>query len=135
LMDRNVLGENQHGWAGRLPDPAALTPAPETAISVQDVTKSFGGHTVLEGVTFDIPRGRTSAVLGPSGTGKSVLLNVIIGLMRPEHGQVYIDDEPIVGITHREILRIRHKFGVMFQDGALFGSMDVSDNIATPMRQ
>src|SRR5699024_9335919 len=55
--------------------------------------------------------------------------------MRPERGQIYIDDEPIVGISHRDILRIRHKFGVMFQDGALFGSMDVYDNIAFPMRE
>ena len=135
LMRKNTLGENRHGWAGQLPDPTSGIFRPEAAISVQDVTKRFGEHTVLEGVTFDIPRGQTSAVLGPSGTGKSVLLNVIIGLMRPEQGQVYIDDEPIVGISHRDILRIRHKFGVMFQDGALFGSMDVYDNIAFPMRE
>lgn len=128
-------GQHRHGWAGQLPSTESPAARPETAISVRDVTKTFGDHTVLEGISFDIPRGKTSAVLGPSGTGKSVLLNVIIGLLRPEHGQVYIDDEPIVGITHREILRIRHKFGVMFQDGALFGSMDVYDNIAFPMRE
>jgi phospholipid/cholesterol/gamma-HCH transport system ATP-binding protein len=99
------------------------------------VTKRFGSHTVLKDVTFDVPRGKISAVLGPSGTGKSVLLKNIIGLLRPEEGQIYIDGEPIVGIRHKEMLRIRRKFGVLFQDGALFGSMDIFDNIAFPLRE
>jgi phospholipid/cholesterol/gamma-HCH transport system ATP-binding protein len=105
----------------------------DVAISVQGVTKRFGSHTVLEDISFDVPRGRTSAVLGPSGTGKSVLLKVIIGLLRPEAGQVYIDGEPIVGVPERDVMRIRRKFGVLFQDGALFGSMSLYDNIAFPM--
>jgi len=108
---------------------------PDVVISVQEVTKRFGAHTVLEDITFDIPRGRISAVLGPSGTGKSVLLNTIIGLMRPEAGQVYVDGEPIVGVPHHDVMRIRRKFGVLFQDGALFGSMDIYDNIAFPLRE
>jgi phospholipid/cholesterol/gamma-HCH transport system ATP-binding protein len=94
--------------------------APEDAvISIQGVTKRFGSHTVLEDISFDVPRGRTSAVLGPSGTGKSVLLKTVIGLLRPEEGQVYIDGEPMVGVREKEVLRIRRKFGVLFQDGAL----------------
>jgi phospholipid/cholesterol/gamma-HCH transport system ATP-binding protein len=105
----------------------------DVAISVQGVTKRFGSHTVLENISFDVPRGRTSAVLGPSGTGKSVLLKVIIGLLRPEAGQVYIDGEPIVGVPEKDVMRIRRKFGVLFQDGALFGSMSLYDNIAFPM--
>jgi phospholipid/cholesterol/gamma-HCH transport system ATP-binding protein len=105
----------------------------DVAISVQGVTKRFGSHTVLEDISFDVPRGRTSAVLGPSGTGKSVLLKVIIGLLRPEAGQVYIDGEPIVGVPEKDVMRIRRKFGVLFQDGALFGSMSLYDNIAFPM--
>ncbi len=107
----------------------------DIVISVQGVTKRFGHHTVLEDVTFDIPRGKISAVLGPSGTGKSVLLSTIIGLMRPEEGQVYVDGEPIVGVPHRDVMRIRRKFGVLFQDGALFGSMSIYDNIAFPLRE
>jgi phospholipid/cholesterol/gamma-HCH transport system ATP-binding protein len=107
----------------------------DVAISVQGVTKRFGSHTVLEDISFDVPRGRTSAVLGPSGTGKSVLLKVIIGLLRPEAGQVYIDGEPIVGVRERDVMRIRRKFGVLFQDGALFGSMSLYDNIAFPMAE
>ncbi|HUE58339.1 MAG TPA: ATP-binding cassette domain-containing protein [Acidimicrobiales bacterium] len=99
------------------------------------MTKRFGNNTVLKDITFDVPRGKITAVLGPSGTGKSVLLKNIIGLLRPEEGQIYIDGEPIVGIAHKELLRIRRKFGVLFQDGALFGSMDIFDNIAFPLRE
>ncbi|MGH9058434.1 MAG: ABC transporter ATP-binding protein, partial [Acidimicrobiales bacterium] len=107
----------------------------KTVVSIQGVTKQFGSHRVLDDITFDVPRGRTTAVLGPSGTGKSVLLKVIIGLLRPEAGQVYIDGEPLVGIPEKDLLRIRRKFGVLFQDGALFGSMSLYDNIAFPMRE
>ena len=110
-------------------------PVLDAVISLRGVTKRFGSHTVLKDITFDVPRGQITAVLGPSGTGKSVLLKNIIGLLRPEEGQIYIDGEPIVGIRHKEMLRIRRKFGVLFQDGALFGSMDIFDNIAFPLRE
>jgi phospholipid/cholesterol/gamma-HCH transport system ATP-binding protein len=107
--------------------------ASDAVISIQGITKSFGRHTVLQDITFDVPRGKTSAVLGPSGTGKSVLLKVVIGLLQPEAGQVYIDGDPIVGVREKEVLRIRRKIGVLFQDGALFGSMNLFDNIAFPL--
>lgn len=110
-----------------------VPPASDAVISIQGITKRFGNHTVLEDITFDIPRGKTSAVLGPSGTGKSVLLKTIIGLLQPEAGQVYIDGDPIVGVREKEVLRIRRKIGVLFQDGALFGSMNLFDNIAFPL--
>lgn len=120
-------------------DPDTLHEAPpagsDAVIALRHVTKRFGSHTVLKDLTFDIPRGKISAVLGPSGTGKSVLLKNIIGLLRPEEGQIYVDGEPIVGIRHKDMLRIRRKFGVLFQDGALFGSMDIFDNIAFPLRE
>jgi phospholipid/cholesterol/gamma-HCH transport system ATP-binding protein len=106
---------------------------PEAVISIQGITKRFGNHTVLEDITFDVPRGKTSAVLGPSGTGKSVLLKCLIGLLTPEAGQVYVDGEPIVGVREREVMRIRRKLGVLFQDGALFGSMNLYENIAFPL--
>lgn len=108
-------------------------PPADVAISVQHVTKRFGPHTVLDDISFDVPRGRISAVLGPSGTGKSVLLKVIIGLLTPEEGQVYIDGEQVVGVPEHKLMRIRRKFGVLFQDGALFGSMSLFDNIAFPL--
>lgn len=114
---------------------AGPQPVLDTVISLRGVTKRFGTNTVLKDITFDVPRGQITAVLGPSGTGKSVLLKNIIGLLRPEEGQIYVDGEPIVGIRHKEMLRIRRKFGVLFQDGALFGSMDIFDNIAFPLRE
>lgn len=109
------------------------TPSSDAIISIQGITKRFGNHTVLRDITFDVPRGKTSAVLGPSGTGKSVLLKTVIGLLRPEAGQVFIDGDPIVGVREKEVLRIRRKFGVLFQDGALFGSMNLFDNISFPL--
>lgn len=107
----------------------------DAIISLRDVTKSFGTHTVLDGITFDIPRGATSAIMGPSGTGKSVLLKNIIGLLRPDRGQILIDGEDIVAMRERDLYRVRRKFGVLFQDGALFGSMNLFDNIAFPLRE
>ena len=107
----------------------------DTIISVRGVTKSFGSHTVLRDVSFDVPKGKTTALMGPSGTGKSVMLKVIIGLLRPEAGQIYVDGDPIVGVREKDVFRIRRKFGVLFQDGALFGSMPLYDNIAFPLRE
>jgi phospholipid/cholesterol/gamma-HCH transport system ATP-binding protein len=117
---------------GKTLQPAAAVSS-DAMISIQGITKRFGVHTVLQDVTFDVPKGKTSAVLGPSGTGKSVLLKTVIGLLRPEAGQVYIDGDPIVGVREKEVLRIRRKIGVLFQDGALFGSMNLFDNIAFPL--
>lgn len=105
------------------------------AVSIKAVTKEFGSHRVLEDVSFEVPRGRTTAVMGPSGTGKSVLLKVVIGLLQPETGQVLIDGDPVVGVGERRLMLIRRKIGVLFQDGALFGSLDLFDNIAFPLRQ
>ena len=108
---------------------------PEPVISLRGVTKSFGSHTVLSDITFDVPRGRTTAILGPSGTGKSVLLKNIIGLLRPDAGEIWVEGEQIVGMRDKDLYRVRKKFGVLFQDGALFGSMNLYDNIAFPLRE
>jgi phospholipid/cholesterol/gamma-HCH transport system ATP-binding protein len=113
------------------PPPADLGPI----ISLEGVTKRFGNHTVLEDITFDVPRGAITAILGPSGTGKSVLLKNIIGLLRPEAGKIWVDGEQIVGMRDHDLYRVRRKFGVLFQDGALFGSMNLYDNIAFPLRE
>jgi phospholipid/cholesterol/gamma-HCH transport system ATP-binding protein len=115
---------------------SALSPPPADAvISIQNLTKSFGSHTVLRDITFDVPRGAITAVLGPSGTGKSVLLKVIIGLLKPDNGGVYIDGELMSALNQKDLFRIRRKFGVLFQDGALFGSMNLYENIAFPLRE
>jgi phospholipid/cholesterol/gamma-HCH transport system ATP-binding protein len=115
---------------------APAVPEPvESIISLRGVTKRFGSHTVLEDITFDVPKGRITAILGPSGTGKSVLLKNIIGLLRPDAGEIWVDGENIVGMREKDLYRIRRKFGVLFQDGALFGSMNLFDNIAFPLRE
>ena len=107
----------------------------EPIISLRGVTKRFGSHTVLEDISFDVPKGKITAILGPSGTGKSVLLKNIIGLLRPEAGEIWVEGENIVGMSEKDLYRVRRKFGVLFQDGALFGSMNLYDNIAFPLRE
>lgn len=107
----------------------------EPIISLRGITKAFGSHTVLEDVSFDVPKGRTTAILGPSGTGKSVLLKNILGLLTPDRGEIWVDGDQIVGMRERKLYEVRKKFGVLFQDGALFGSMTLYDNIAFPLRE
>src|SRR3954471_17875409 len=110
-------------------------PRVDAIISLRGVTKSFGSHTVLQDITFDLPKGKISAIMGPSGTGKSVLLKNIIGLLRPDSGEIWVDGEETVRMGERELYRVRRKFGVLFQDGALFGSMNMFDNMPFPLRE
>ncbi len=107
----------------------------DAAISVRNLTKSFGSHTVLEDISIDFPKGRITTVIGPSGTGKSVFLRNLIGLLTPDHGEVWVGDDNIPTLGRKELLEVRKKFGVLFQDGALFGSMTVYDNTAFPLRE
>jgi phospholipid/cholesterol/gamma-HCH transport system ATP-binding protein len=107
----------------------------EWAISIRGLTKSFGSKTVLEDITFDIPKGQVSVMLGPSGTGKSVFLKNLIGLLRPDSGEIWVGDANVPTLRTRKLLEVRKKFGVLFQDGALFGSMNIYDNTAFPLRE
>ncbi len=107
----------------------------ETEISVRGLTKSFGSQTILDDITCDIPKGKITLMLGPSGTGKSVFLKNVMGLLKPERGEIIIDGKDIVKLSSRELYKIRRKFGVLFQDGALFGSMNIYDNVAFPLRE
>ncbi len=117
-------------------EPAAGRPAPyDAVISLRGVSKWFGSTTILKDVTFDVLRGKITAILGPSGTGKSVLLKNIIGLLRPDEGEILVDGEAIGSMSERDLFRVRKKFGVLFQDGALFGSMNLYENIAFPLRE
>jgi phospholipid/cholesterol/gamma-HCH transport system ATP-binding protein len=116
------------------PGPAPETPPPGI-IQLRGVSKRFGSHQVLKDISFDVPKGRVTAVMGPSGTGKSVLLKNVIGLLTPEEGEIWVDGEQIVGMREKDLYRVRRKFGVLFQDGALFGSMNLYDNIAFPLRE
>ncbi len=107
----------------------------DPAISVRGLTKSFGNNTVLENINVDLPRGRVNIILGPSGTGKSVLLRHLIGLLKPDAGEVWIGDKNIPTLRRKELYEVRRKLGVLFQDGALFGSMNIFDNTAFPLRE
>ncbi|MGH8884948.1 MAG: ABC transporter ATP-binding protein [Egibacteraceae bacterium] len=112
-----------------------MSPKPEPAIRVRNLTKSFGPRLVLEDISLDIPKGACTVVLGPSGTGKSVLLRHLVGLLRPDRGEVWVGDKNMPTLRTRELLEVRKRFGVLFQDGALFGSLTVFDNTAFPLRE
>jgi phospholipid/cholesterol/gamma-HCH transport system ATP-binding protein len=104
-------------------------------IEVCDLKKEFGGHAVLEGVNFRIETGESVAIIGRSGSGKSVLLKHLIGLLRPDSGAVLIDGENIVAMDERQLLRVRRKFGMVFQGAALFDSLTVAENVAFGLRR
>jgi phospholipid/cholesterol/gamma-HCH transport system ATP-binding protein len=104
-------------------------------IEIKDLTKSFGKQLIWGDVTLTIPAGEICVMLGPSGTGKSVLLKTIIGLLKPDKGSVVIEGVDIASCPEKELYEIRKLFGVLFQDGAMFGSMNLYDNIAFPLRE
>jgi phospholipid/cholesterol/gamma-HCH transport system ATP-binding protein len=114
-----------------------LTPVDPSllAIETRDLHKRFGTHEVLAGVNLMVPEGMISVVLGPSGTGKSVLLKHIIGLLKADAGDVVIRGRPYSRMSRSQILALHTEIGVMFQDGALFSAMNVYDNVAFPLRQ
>ena len=108
---------------------------PDIEISINELTKSFGAQTVLEDITFDVPKGKVTVMLGPSGTGKSVFLKHLVGLLKPDRGEIWIDGKNVPALSEKELYQVRRKFGVLFQDGALFGSMNIYDNVAFPLRE
>ena len=105
------------------------------AIEFIDVKKSFGRNTILNGLNLGIPDNQISMILGPSGTGKSVCIKHMVGLLYPDEGDVLVHGESVPNMQDEELFEMRKKFGVLFQDGALFGSMNVLDNVAFPLRQ
>ncbi len=104
-------------------------------VVVEGLTKSFGRHVVWRDVSLTLPAGEVSAMLGPSGTGKTVFLKSLVGLIRPDSGRVLVDGIDTVSCPERQLYQARKLFGVMFQDGALFGSLNLYDNIAFPLRE
>jgi phospholipid/cholesterol/gamma-HCH transport system ATP-binding protein len=104
-------------------------------VQVRNLRKAFGSFTVLDGLDISFVDDAITTVLGPSGTGKSVLLKHIVGLLEPDEGEVVVFDRDIWRISERERQELRTKFGVLFQDGALFGSMNIYDNVAFPLRK
>ncbi|MEX1142611.1 MAG: ABC transporter ATP-binding protein [Thermoleophilaceae bacterium] len=105
------------------------------AVEFIDVKKSFGRNTVLNGLNLGIPEGQISMIIGPSGTGKSVCIKHMVGLLYPDEGDVLVHGESVPNMPDDQLFEMRKKFGVLFQDGALFGSMNVYDNTAFPLRQ
>jgi phospholipid/cholesterol/gamma-HCH transport system ATP-binding protein len=102
-------------------------------IRVRGLNKTFGPQHVLRGVDLDIERGRTNIIIGGSGQGKSVLMKHLMGLLKPDSGQIWVDGEDVVPFDDLEMGRLRRKFGMVFQYAALFDSMNVVENIAFPL--
>jgi phospholipid/cholesterol/gamma-HCH transport system ATP-binding protein len=107
----------------------------EDAVEFIDVVKAFGRNTVLNGLNLGIPEDQVSMIIGPSGTGKSVCIKHMVGLLYPDEGDVLVHGESVPNLADEELFEMRKKFGVLFQDGALFGSMNVYDNTSFPLRQ
>jgi phospholipid/cholesterol/gamma-HCH transport system ATP-binding protein len=105
------------------------------AIEFVDVHKSFGKNHVLRGLNMGLPEGKISMIIGPSGTGKSVCIKHIVGLLYPDEGDVIVKGNSIPSLSDNDLFKLRRKFGVLFQDGALFGSLNLYDNVAFPLRQ
>jgi len=104
-------------------------------VKVEGLSKSFGRANIWSDVTLTLPPGEVSVLLGPSGTGKSVFLKTLIGLLKPERGSIVIHDTDLVRCSESRLYELRKLFGVLFQDGALFGSMTLYDNVAFPLRE
>jgi len=104
-------------------------------LTVRDLTKTIGTQEILRGVDLDVARGETLAIIGRSGGGKSVLLKHLVGLMEPDSGEIWVEDQNIIGLSERQLGAIRQKIGILFQGAALFDSMTVAENIAFPLRE
>ncbi|MGO4596445.1 ABC transporter ATP-binding protein [Terrabacter sp. 2RAF25] len=104
-------------------------------IAVTGLTKTFGSQTIWRDVTLTLPAGEISVMLGPSGTGKSVFLKTLVGLLKPDAGSIVINGRDLTRLRESDLYEVRKLFGVLFQDGALFGSMTLYDNVAFPLRE
>src|SRR5580698_2625474 len=130
-----MMPDDRHQYHATNVDFAGDADDESWSIRCLDVHKRLGGVSVLDGLNVAFPDDKITVVLGPSGTGKSVLIKHIIGLMFPDSGDIEVKGKLVKSLTMPELLALRRKIGVLFQDGALFGSMDVFDNVAFPLRQ
>lgn len=119
---------------GSPPDAAGRARRPPV-LEVEGIVTRFGRTTIHDGVSFAVARGQVLAIIGGSGTGKSVLLREIIGLLRPTAGTVRLLGTDVWAASPEDLARLRARFGMMFQDGALFSSLSVADNVATPLKE
>ncbi|MDR1588105.1 MAG: ATP-binding cassette domain-containing protein [Treponema sp.] len=106
-----------------------------TIVRTEDIAKAFGNSHVLKGVTLEIPEKKVSAIIGQSGTGKSVLFKTIMGMMKPDRGKVWFRDTELTALSPGDLIAMRRYFGYSFQNAALFDSMTVGENLAFPLRE
>uniref|UniRef100_A0A7V5XI31 ABC transporter ATP-binding protein n=1 Tax=Thermodesulfobacterium geofontis TaxID=1295609 RepID=A0A7V5XI31_9BACT len=104
-------------------------------ITIKELKKSFNGLEVLKGVNLLIPEGKVTFIMGQSGTGKSVLLKHIVGLLKPDSGEIWFENKDITKLSEKELQKIRRKIGFLFQEGALFDSMTVKENVMFPLKE
>ncbi|MFT3788769.1 MAG: ATP-binding cassette domain-containing protein [Tepidisphaeraceae bacterium] len=106
---------------------------PLALIELKNIRKRFGHQVVLDGVSLQIEKGETVVIMGASGSGKSVMLKHIVGLLRPDHGEVWFDGKRVDQMNERELVDMRLRFGFLFQMGALFDSLSCAENVAFPL--
>ena len=116
-------------------DRRAATKSQGAAVRLEAVSKSFGGRKVLDSISFEVANGSGFGILGRSGTGKSVTLRHIVGLMTPDAGRVYVYDDEVSALKAKELSRVRRGIGFLFQNAALFDSITVGENVAFPLRR
>ncbi len=131
LIRREGGADDEYQWHTGEQRPTGV----EDAVEFVEVHKAFGRNKILRGLNLGIPNDKISMILGPSGTGKSVCIKHMVGLLYPDEGDVLVHGESVPNMADEELFAMRKKFGVLFQDGALFGSMDLYDNVAFPLRQ
>src|SRR5687767_10840823 len=119
------------------PETGSSTPGPRGNIRFVDVHKSFrdGRDQVLKGINLEFPAGKLTYILGGSGAGKSVTIKHILGLLKPDRGEVWVDGKDMARITGRELFEHRKLFGMLFQNSALFDDLTIFDNVAFPLRE
>ncbi|HEX6488521.1 MAG TPA: ABC transporter ATP-binding protein [Candidatus Dormibacteraeota bacterium] len=141
---REAVDDVFDGPPRQTPAVKAQAPKPEkkaehhngkAVIQCVDLAKAFGSHQVLNGVSCQIPEGEIAVIMGPSGTGKSVMLRHFVGLLMPDRGDVIVDGQSVPKLSESKLLELRRNMGMLFQDGALFSSMNLFDNVAFPLRQ
>ncbi len=116
-------------------DPVRATPADSILVRVRGLTTVLGGKTIFDQLALDIPRGRITAIMGPSGTGKTTLLKHITGQMRPDAGEILVNGQNVPGMSREALYKMREGIGYLFQNSALLTDFDVFENVAFPLRQ
>jgi phospholipid/cholesterol/gamma-HCH transport system ATP-binding protein len=107
----------------------------DEVVVIQDLSKSFGNHQVLRGLSLKVPRGKITFIIGRSGEGKSVTLKHLVGILRPDSGELFIDGRSMAKASERDWKLTRKEIGILFQDGALFDGLSVGENVAFPIRE